>query len=122
MRLKSDLSSEKLFCVFPHSLMSFIDGVESDTENASNNDASTIEDTLFRDEKGRIEDELENLQKILEDDKIEEARKKHSCRARLYKIDDSNCVLMMQIESYASRGASLCGFLPLEFRAKKGER
>ena len=47
MRLKSDLSSEKFFYLFPHSFVNCIEGIGLDTEITVDDNSSAIEDILF---------------------------------------------------------------------------
>ena len=94
MGLKSDTSSEKFQCIFPHSLVDCIEGVENEDDILSDNNSCAFEDTLFRDCDECIDNETSNLEKTLEDNILEGIGNKHSHGARFFKVDNNNIVFI----------------------------
>ena len=95
--LKLDMPSDKILCMFPHNLVTCIEKVETYSDSISEDKASAIEDSMFRNNEEHIEDKLDDVLKILEDENLEKAGSKHLHRATLFKVNDDNYILMIQV-------------------------
>ena len=89
--LKSKLSSEKFCYVFPHDLVDYLNvvvcsnDISNEVSTGSNSSSSSEEVT-------RLDYEICNLEKILEDNNLQPTRYRSSEGARMIKIDDNKLV------------------------------
>ena len=109
MGLKSELSSENFHYVFPHDLVDYLDtevcsNSISDEVSIGSNSSSSIE------ENTRLDCEISNLEKILEDNDLQPTGYRSSKGARMFKIDNDTLVFLTQVESYTNRGDNFLHF------------
>ena len=110
--MKSFVSSDDFYYIFPHDYISFIE------ENIDISDYNLVcieENKSEENIEENIENNIKEILKLVEEDEIDKEEFGKSKGAKMYKVNKDSIVFLTQAESYIFRGEHFKEFTPLEF-------
>ena len=110
--IKSFVSSDNFYYIFPHDLVSFIEENSKVNINKILNIENEEELNTLEEEK---ENNIEEIVQLVDEEEIQNEKNTNKKGAKMYKVNDKCIVFLTQEDNYMFRGKHFKIFDPLEF-------